>query len=198
MRPKGEKSLMAKKKSQRSFLKPNEVAELLRVEPGTVRVWAQSGRLNFSTTLGGHRRFTYRDVEAFARSNGLTLAAREGSKIRVLVVDDDKRVAGLISRFIKSASDDVELELAHDGFSAGQAVQKFEPHLIVLDLFMPGIDGFDLCKSLKADPATSNIRIVAITGDSSRETEKRILKYGAEVCLGKPINKAALMEAIGV
>ena len=189
---------MSKKHQQKTYLKPNEVAELLRVEPGTIRVWAQSGKLKYSTTLGGHRRFTYRDVEAFARANGLSIAAPEGEKLRVLVVDDDQRVARLIKRMIATGDESAEIELAADGFAAGTAVIRNQPHIIVLDLFMPGIDGFELCKNLKSDPETQDIRIVAVTGQKTPETEERILGLGAEACLGKPVDKKELLKSMGL
>jgi len=77
-------------------------------------------------------------------------------------------------------------------------VEKFQPHIMTLDLIMPGIDGFHLCKSLKADPATKGIRIIAITGDPSAGNAAKIVRLGAEVCLSKPIVKAELLAAVGL
>lgn len=189
---------MTRRLKTKPYLKPSEVAELLRVEPGTVRLWNQAGKLRGTTTAGGHRRFNYRDVEAFAREHGIELASPEEGTLRILIVDDDKRFARVIKRILVTADPDVQLEISHDGFTAGQMVEKFEPHVMTLDLIMPGIDGFHLCKSLKADPATKGIRIIAITGDPSAGNAAKIVRLGAEVCLSKPIVKAELLAAVGL
>jgi len=189
---------MAQRLRHKDYLKPKDVAKLLRVEPGTVRLWTQDGRLRATTTAGGHRRFSYQDVEMFAREHNIALPTRTGDGLRVLIVDDDKRVARMVRNMLLSTDAEIQIEVAHDGFSAGQIVEKFEPHVIVLDLFMPGIDGFELCKTLKNDPTTMDVRIIAITGDPSPAAAKKIVRLGAEVCLPKPLKKSELISTIGL
>lgn len=189
---------MSKRLRTKPYLRPSEVAELLRVEPGTVRLWNQAGKLRGTTTAGGHRRFSYRDVEAFALEHGIELASPQEGTLRILIVDDEKPVTRMLKRVLAAADPELELETCHDGFTAGQLVEKFEPHVMILDLIMPGVDGFHLCKSLKADPATMGIRIIAITGDANPASAARIVKLGAEVCLPKPVSKADLLAAIGL
>lgn len=189
---------MTRRLRRKPFLKPSEVAELLRVESCTVRSWNCAGKLRGTATPGGHRRYEYRDVEAFAREHGIEMASPQEGTLRVLIVDDDKRIVRVIKRILATADPEIELEASNDGFSAGQMVEKFEPHIMILDLFMPGIDGFQLCKRIKADPATKGIRIVAITGDTNANTSAKIVKLGAEVCLPKPIVKADLLAAVGL
>src|SRR6185312_12057904 len=82
-----------KKIRQKTHLTPNEVAELLMVNPVTVRQWAARGLLRSLTTPGGHRRFLLSDVEEFARSRGSASVPRgSGRPDRVLVVDDDPQI----------------------------------------------------------------------------------------------------------
>ena len=95
---------MARQSPGKDYLTPKDVAKLLQVEPGTVRSWSQEGRLRATTTPGGHRRYSYRDVELFARENGIALPVRQGNRLRVLVVDDDKHVAELIKNMLLSAA----------------------------------------------------------------------------------------------
>ncbi|MCH7982148.1 MAG: helix-turn-helix domain-containing protein [Proteobacteria bacterium] len=97
---------MTRRLKSKPYLKPSEVAELLRVEPGTVRLWNQSGKLRGTTTAGGHRRFQYRDIEAFAREHGIDLASPEEGSLRILIVDDDKRVTRMIKRILATADPD--------------------------------------------------------------------------------------------
>lgn len=189
---------MVRRLKNKDYLKPKEVATLLRVEPGTVRLWTQDGRLRATTTAGGHRRFNYHDVERFAREHDIELPVQSGDSQRVLIVDDDKRIARMVKNMLLAKDPDLQIQVVHDGFSAGQAVEKFEPHVIILDLIMPGVDGYQLCKTLKDDPATAGIRIIAITGDPDPKAARKIVKLGAEQCLAKPIKKPLLLEAVGV
>ncbi len=189
---------MARSLRTKDYLKPKEVAGLLRVEPGTIRLWTQDGRLRATTTAGGHRRFSYHDVERFAREHAIELPTRSGDALRVLVVDDDKRVARMVRSMLIGEDPELQVEIAHDGFAAGQAVEKFQPHIIILDLIMPGVDGYQLCKTLKDDPATVGIRIIAITGDPDPKAARKIVRLGAEICLAKPLKKQLLLEAVGL
>ena len=188
-----------KKSKQKTHLTPNEVAELLMVNPVTVRQWAARGLLRSLTTPGGHRRFLLSDVEEFARSRGATPVARHsGRPDRVLIVDDDPNLGRLIAEVIQERDDHVETEVAHDGFEAGAMVESFRPHALVLDLMMPGMDGFEVCRRLRARPTLNHIRIVAVTGFPSTENVDRILAAGADACLSKPLDTEKLLAELGL
>ena len=188
-----------KKSKQKTHLTPNEVAELLMVNPVTVRQWAARGLLRSLTTPGGHRRFLLSDVEEFARSRGATPVARHsGRPDRILIVDDDPNVSRLIAELIQERDNHVETEVARDGFEAGVKVESFRPHALVLDLMMPGIDGFEVCRRLRARPTLNHIRIVAVTGYPSPENVDRILAAGADACLAKPLDADRLLMELGL
>src|SRR5690348_3621717 len=94
---------LMKKSKRKTHLTPNEVAELLMVNPVTVRQWAARGLLRSLTTPGGHRRFLLSDVEEFARSRGTAPVPRSSGKPdRVLIVDDDTQVGLYVAQIIKS------------------------------------------------------------------------------------------------
>ena len=92
----------------------------------------------------------------------------------------------------------METEIARDGFEAGVKVESFRPHALVLDLMMPGIDGFEVCRRLRARPTLNHIRIVAVTGFPSTENVDRILAAGADACLEKPIDSERLLAELGL
>ncbi len=187
-----------KKSKQKTHLTPNEVAEMLMVNPVTVRQWAARGLLRSLTTPGGHRRFLLSDVEEFARSRGsIPVARHTGRPDRVLIVDDDPHVIRHISQLIEECDEAVETEVARDCFDAGVKVESFRPHALVLDLMMPGIDGIAVCRRLRARPTMNHIRIVAVTGFPSSENVDRIMEAGADACLPKPLDAERLLTALG-
>ena len=185
-------------KKRKPYLTPNEVAEMLMVSPTTIRQWASQGKLNSALTPGGHRRFLRADVERFSRQNNLTLPLRDSDVTRILIVDDDEEVGQLLTRLFTYSSSPVETMTATSGFEAGRLVHSFEPHVVLLDLMMPGVDGFEVCRDIKQNPTTRAIRVVAMTGYYEDANVASILDAGAEVCLSKPFKLNALLRAIGI
>lgn len=180
----------------KDYLTPAEVAELLMVSPITVRQWAEKGWLAASTTPGGHRRFAREEVETFARQRNLRAKRSSTAATRILVVDDDLQLADFLLEWLDSALPGCKVEIARDGFEAGQKVLVFQPEAILLDLMMPGMDGFQVCARIKSDPATRHVRIFAMTGYPSPENVTRILAAGAEQCFAKPLDLAELRDAL--
>lgn len=172
------------------YLTPSEAAKLLMVSPITVRAWAQKGLLPSETTPGGHRRFLRENVEQFAKQ---CKSMPPRNDLRVLIVDDDKQVAGFLVEWLTGLDEPFIVSTAADGFETGRKVHTFEPDIILLDLMMPELDGFAVCRQIKADPDTSDIRVIAMTGHPTPENERRILEAGAEVCISKPLDTKFLL-----
>lgn len=182
----------------KTYLTPNQVAELLMVSPARVRQWAEKGELVASTTPGGHRRFRPDDVECFARSRGLQLNLQQKDVQRLLIVDDDTQLSSYLSELLRTVEPPLVTDMARDGFSAGLKVRKFKPQTILLDLKMSGLDGLQVCRLLKADPLTRPIKVIVMSGYLTPEAEEDALLAGAEACLSKPINVKRLMQLLGL
>jgi len=172
------------------YLTPSEAAKLLMVSPITVRAWAQKGLLLSETTPGGHRRFLRENVEQFSRQ---CKTAPQRNELRILIVDDDKQVAGFLFEWLTSLDEPFIVDIATDGFEVGSKIHTFEPDITLVDLMMPKLDGFTICRQIKADPETSDIRVIAMTGHPSPENERRILEAGAEICIAKPLDTKFLL-----
>ena len=185
-------------KPAKGYLTPREVADLLMVSPITVRQWAQKGWLEAQTTPGGHRRFLHRHVELFARHRGLTLNHGVDDTSRVLIVDDDEQFSRFLVEALSGLAETVTIEVAQSGFEAGQKIHTFTPHIVLLDLMMPGLDGFAVCRQIKENPATRGIDVIAITGFHTRENVDRIVSVGARACLGKPVDLEVLTREMGL
>lgn len=172
------------------YLTPSEAAKLLMVSPITVRAWAQKGLLASETTPGGHRRFLRENVEQFAKQHK---TAPPRNDLRILIVDDDKQVAGFLVEWLTGLDEPFIVSTASDGFEAGSKVYTFEPDIILLDLMMPKLDGFAVCRRIKADPDISDIRVIAMTGHPNPENQRRIIEAGAEICIPKPLDTKFLL-----
>lgn len=177
------------------LLTPNEVAELLMVSPTTVRFWAQRDAIKAKTTPGGHRRFKLEDVEEFAASRGMKLQS-DRDQLRVLIVDDDIQMARFLNDFLEDQDIKIETEVANYSFEAGLKVRSFNPHVVLLDLMMPGLDGFQVCQMMKADSSMKKISVIAMTGYPSDENLNKIKAAGAEHCLSKPIDTTELLNIL--
>ena len=179
---------------QADYLTPNEVAQLLLVSPITVRQWAQKGLLQAQTTAGGHRRFARAEVERFAREKGIDLPNQQR---QVLVVDDDRQLNNYLVALLETSVGDVKVLSALDGFEAGRMVQEYKPEIVLLDIMMPGMDGVEVCRSIKRDVHTRHALVVAMTGHHSPALERRVLDAGASVLLKKPFSTDDLMRECG-
>lgn len=164
---------------------------------GRVTLWkyVKSGELRASLTPGGHYRIKRKDLEAFARKKGMyPLANYKPPEKKILIVDDDAAIRNMIEEIL--STHDYETETAAEGFEAGVKVSTFQPGLIILDLHMPGIDGFEVCRQIKQNPATAHIKILAITGFSSKENQDRIIGEGADRYLVKPVKNNILLRHV--
>ena len=181
---------------EKTYLTPNQVAEMLMVSPTAVRQWAEKGLLKAQTTPGGHRRFKPAVVERFALSRGIQLDISSEKGLRILVVDDEVLITEFLKDFFDSFKIPIITEVAKDGFSAGLKVRKFKPQIILLDIRMSGLDGLQVCRLLKADPLTADIRVIVMSGFLNNELEEDAMQAGAEACIAKPLEISELLDIL--
>jgi excisionase family DNA binding protein len=176
-----------------------EAAKLCHVSPLSIINWVNAGRLSAFRTPGGHRRIRREDLVRFMRENGLPLPEElqgGNGRRKLLVVDDDPGIREVLSDHVTSRMKPYEVMTAADGFEAGRLVATFRPDIVLLDLRMPGIDGFQICGTIKAEPETAATIVIAMTGYYSPETEARILECGAIRCFAKPVEPSTLFDFI--
>lgn len=113
---------------------------------------------------------------------------------QILVVDDVPANIKLLEA--KLASEYYDVITAKDGFEALSKAKEFKPDLILLDIMMPGMDGFETCKKLKEDPELSHIPVVMVTALSEKADRLKGLEVGADDFLTKPINDMALFVRV--
>ena len=109
---------------------------------------------------------------------------------RILVVDDILANVRLLEA--KLSAEYFEVVTAMNGVDALEAVQRAKPDIVLLDVMMPGIDGIEVCRRIKANPATQHIPVIMVTALDQLEDRVRGLEAGADDFLTKPVNDVAL------
>ena len=127
---------------------------------------------------------------------GLTLGALmpPTPQTRVLIVDDDRPGRELLARIL--SKDGCEVETANDGEGALRSVEARLPDLILLDVHLPGVNGFNVCQRLKQSQATRLVPIVLLTGMGDRQHRLRGIDAGADDFLTKPYDPAELKARV--
>ena len=103
----------------------------------------------------------------------------------ILIIDDSPTIRDLLSSVFMSLAN---IEMAFDGAAGLEAANKIKPDIIILDVQMPGIDGYEVCRQLKANDETAQIPVVFITGQDDDEDEERGLSIGAIDYIRKPFS----------
>jgi len=108
------------------------------------------------------------------------------SKAHLLIVEDDFDIANMLKIFFTSL--DYEVDLAARGFDALQQTRQSLPHLIVLDIMLPDIDGYEVCRTLRTNTRTSHIPIIFLTQKDERSDKLQGLELGADDYITKPFD----------
>jgi DNA-binding response OmpR family regulator len=113
---------------------------------------------------------------------------------RVLVVDDNDDIRSLVEFKLVQAG--YAVTVAHDGVDGLDKVRGWRPDLVVLDVAMPGMTGYDVCRELRADPATADIPVIMLTARDGTDFTTLGYLAGANVYLTKPIVLRTLLEQV--
>ncbi len=166
-----------------------KASKYCNVSPKTIINWIEAGHIKAYKTVGGHRRINITDLEAFMRKQGIPIPDQgvdEGRR-RILVVDDDPIIVETIVQALEEDEYDYDVISASDGFEAGIQVNHFKPHLLILDIMMPDIKGYEVCKKIKGDEETKDTKIIVLSAYLDEEKFKKMKDNGADVCFSKPL-----------
>ena len=178
----------------RDIITVPEAAQICGVDRVTMWRWVKSGNIDAWITPGGHHRIRRSDLDEFMVRNGMSAEHQATRLPRILIVDDDVIIQQVLSRSLSAHG--FEVDVASDGFDAGVKVMQFHPDLIILDLVMPSIDGFEVCRQMKKNDATARIRLVVLTGYGTPENRDLALAAGADVFLKKPVSETVLLSVV--
>ena len=173
---------------EKDFLSTREVAKILCLSTGTVQKMVDSGILEAWITAGGHRRIRADSARAFLETNkqGKTAPMPE-VRLSVLVAEDDLTQRRIYEMSINGWELPIDLKIVPDGFFALLEAGRNVPDVMVIDLMMPGMNGFELTRRIRSDQTFSNTDIMVVTGLHPREIEAEGGLPADVIIIGKPI-----------
>lgn len=118
------------------------------------------------------------------------------SQAKILIVDDDQDVMLVLKEMIEMGG--YEVITAYSGKRALERVKDEKPALVVLDLMMPGLDGFTVCETIKNDPATRDTKIIILTANDTGRALQESLDKKADWFIGKPVDSDSLIARIKI
>lgn len=184
-------------------LTTGDIAHYMDVNQRTVIRWLDSGRLKgFKLPGRGNNRVLVSDFISFLEQNQIPVpeslqqyqtVEQHVAPAKVLLVDDEEAVLQAVKRALKPLN--VNLVTACNGFQAGFELERFNPDLIVLDLSMPGIDGFTVIRYIREELGNSEIRIVVVSALGPEQLQ-RTIDLGADAAIAKPFDNVELRQTV--
>ena len=171
-----------------------EAAKICHVTHHSIKNWIKQGLIRASRTPGGHYRILEQDLDAFREEYDMFPRDKGPSKRRIMIVDDDPDARELIENIL--SGEGYELIKVSNATEVGLKAAQLSPDLILLDFLMPDLNGFDVCKALRANELTRNIPIMAVTCLSKEDDIERIFECGADEYLPKPFKVEQLQEKV--
>lgn len=182
---------MSNEAKTKSIYTTHEVSRLLHVNPRSVINWIEQDLLPSYRTPGGHRRIRREDLLAFLRKHQIpTPPSLVDGKFSMLIVEDEEEISQMMKTYFERDGT-YQVATASDGITALIEVGRVKPDLLILDIMIPGVDGIEVCRRIKANNSNSTV-IIAISGQPEAET--KILHAGADVFLPKPIDLDKLLS----
>ncbi|UCD32042.1 MAG: response regulator [Desulfobacterales bacterium] len=172
-----------------------QAARYCSVSRVTLWRWVKSGKVKAFLSPGGQYKIREKDLESFIFGEmGYLNTTDLANEKKILIVDDDPEIQNIIVKIL--SKNGYRAASASDGLDAGIKIAKFGPDLIILDLLMPHMDGFEVCRRIKGDRDHFHIKIIILTGYDTPQNRERILEAGADAYLSKPVRKDDLLEHI--
>lgn len=172
-----------------------EAAQLLGISLRTAQLWVEDGRLSAWKTPGGHRRICRRSIEAMLEQRVRAMHHKVAG-FDILIVEDDPVIREIYASKLSSLGNDVQLRFAPEGYSGLIALGERPPQLLISDLMMPGIDGFQMLRSLEGNPRLAATGIVVVTSLSEEDIAERGGLPNGVAILHKPLQAARLIKLV--
>ena len=181
--------------SEKNYYTTIQTAKLLGVSVRTVQLWVENGTLEAWKTAGGHRRIVAQSVENYQSQKHAPSINTQTTK-RILVVEDNPTVCKFYQAAINSWGLPLEVIIRNDGFDGLIEIGRQKPDLLIADIYMPGMDGLQMIRSLYKSEQLSSEKIIVISGLSQENISERGGIPSDIVFLTKPVDVDRLKQNI--
>jgi len=193
---------MAKNGKKVRIFSALEVANICGVVNQTAINWIKNNHLKAFTTPGGQYRIYAEDLLDFLNSRGMRVPeelykiTKDESREKILIIDDDHDLNTMLKEFVERKLPQFDVFQAFDGFEAGISLSEQKPGIVILDIDLPGVDGYKLCARIKNDKEIGKPLVISVSGLDEQTARERILAEGADAFFPKPINLEQLLSAL--
>jgi excisionase family DNA binding protein len=179
-------------------LTTGEIADLCHVHLRTVLQWIHDGKMKAYRTPGNHSRVSVDDFIEFLKQYNMPIPehlANRSANRKLLIVDDDVNMVNSTKRLFKKEAN-FEIDVAYDGFEAGIKLLLFKPDIVVLDMKMPGMNGYEVAQKIKRSANCEGTKIVCVSAYFENGDKERLTKIGVDYSLDKPFNSQELVDKV--
>ena len=158
----------------KDYYTSKEAAELLGVAVSTIQLWTNNGLLSAWTTAGGHRRIVRQSVEALRnQQQAVSAKQKSGDVLSVVVVEDNAQQRRLYEKQFLNWQTKTNVVAAKDGYAGLMQIGRILPDVIITDLVMPRMDGFQMIRALNEQPELASSMIIVVTGLDNDEIKEK-------------------------
>lgn len=172
-----------------------EAAKALGICVRTAQLWVETGRLRAWKTPGGHRRISWESVSALLHAHEEECGSNL-DKFDVLIVEDDRIQRVILQAKIQEIGTGINVRSAYNGMEGLIKLGEHQPQVLIADLLMPGMDGFQLLGTLTSSPLVQPIHLLVTTGLTEAEIKERGVLPERVVVFHKPIQFPILVAMI--
>lgn len=187
--------------SMDSIFTTHDAARILGIHPFTVGRWIDQGLLKAFRTAGGHRRVRGPDLRRYLLEHEMPvppeLDSAGGAKLKLLVVDDEQLALNALKRAFKPMANEVELTMTTSPIEALLLLSELRPDGMLIDINMPDLDGFEVCRRVKAFKSLQDVKLIGMTALHRSDVIGSMLRAGAVACLEKPVDPKEVLSLVG-
>jgi excisionase family DNA binding protein len=180
----------------KNVLTTGDVAKICNVAPRTVSKWFDSGQLKGYRIPGSKdRRIPVNELIRFMKLNNMPVPAMPVGKMRVVIVDSNTESASALAETLRTKSD-YEVSVAKNNFETGTAVQRFEPHVLLVNLLSKDIDASEICKNIRSDEELQAIKIIALVNHLGGGEASALMQKGFDGYVSMPTDISEVVRKI--
>ena len=184
----------------KKYLSTGDIAEYCEVNVTTVKRWIREGHLKGFQTPMGHFKIIRSDFISFLKENHMPVdeSILGTVELKVLVIDDDPGMVKTIVLTLESLDHNLKIDTATDGYEGLMKIGNAVPNLLIIDLNMPKIDGYEVIKRVKNTEEYKSSEIMVVSSTLDDDAEKRLIDLGVSKYLKKPFKLSELKEEVTV